>query len=45
MLTKEGDTIKLLAGPEENVRLGESILIDKIVVQVVETQFADVPCS
>ena len=35
--------IKILAEPEERIRLGESILIDNIVAQIVEVQFADVP--
>jgi len=43
VLTKEGDVIKILAEPEERIRLGESILIDNIVAQIVEVQFADVP--
>jgi hypothetical protein len=43
VLTKEGDVINLLAAPDEDVRLGESIAIDNIIVQIIDIQFADVP--
>jgi hypothetical protein len=41
VLTKSGDELALVFSPDETVRLGYTILIDDIVAQVVDIQFAD----
>jgi hypothetical protein len=43
VLTKYGDELALVFSPDEAVRLGDTLLIDDIVAQVVDIQFADLP--
>ncbi|MGZ4944259.1 MAG: hypothetical protein ACXV6K_08285, partial [Halobacteriota archaeon] len=43
VLTKYGDELALVFSPDETVRLGDTILIDDILAQVVDIQFADLP--
>jgi len=43
ILTKEGDELWIVYSPEEKLRLGDSLNIDDIVVQVVDIQYADLP--
>lgn len=43
LLTKEGDELAIIYSPEEKLRIGDSILIDDIVSQVIDVQFADLP--
>jgi hypothetical protein len=43
VLTKYGDELALVFSPDETVRLGDTLLIDDIVTQVVDIQFADLP--
>jgi hypothetical protein len=42
VLTKEGDDLALVFSPDESIRLGDTLLIDDIVAQVVDIQFANV---
>ena len=43
LLTKQGDDLWIVFSPEEKLRIGDSLKIDDIVVQVVDMQFADLP--
>ncbi len=43
VLTKYGDELALVFSPDETVKLGDTILIDDILAQVVDIQFADLP--
>ncbi|MGZ7131454.1 MAG: ATP-binding protein, partial [Halobacteriota archaeon] len=40
---KYGDELALVFSPDETVKLGDTILIDDILAQVVDIQFADLP--
>ena len=43
LLTKLGDELNIVYSPQEKVRLGDTLLIDDIVAQVIDIQFADLP--
>jgi len=43
VLTKYGDELALVFSPDETVRLGDTLLVDDIVAQVIDIQFADLP--
>jgi len=43
LLTKEGDELAIVFSPEEKIRIGDTLLVDGIVVQVMDMQFADLP--
>ncbi|MGZ4869442.1 MAG: hypothetical protein ACXV2F_03660, partial [Halobacteriota archaeon] len=43
VLTKHADELALVFSPEETVRLGDTLLIDDIMAQVIDIQFADLP--
>jgi len=41
--TKYGDELALVFSPDETVRLGDTLLVDEIIAQVIDIQFADLP--
>jgi hypothetical protein len=43
VLTKYGDELALVFSPDETVRLGDTLVIEDIVAQVIDIQFADLP--
>ena len=45
VLKKYGDELALVFSPDEAVRLGDALLVDDIVAQVVDIQFADLPSN
>jgi hypothetical protein len=45
VLTKYGDEMILIFSPDEAVRLGDTLLVDDIMAQVVDIQFGDLPSN
>jgi len=45
VLTKYGDELALVFSPDEAVRLGDTLLVDDIMAQIVDIQFADLPSN
>jgi len=43
LLTKEGDELAIVYSPEESLRIGDTLIIDGIIAQVIDIQFADLP--
>ena len=43
LLTKEGDELAIVYSPEESLRLGDTLIIDGVIAQVIDIQFADLP--
>ena len=42
-MTKYGDELALVFSPDETVRLGDTLVIEDIVAQVIDIRFADLP--
>jgi len=45
VLTKYGDELALVFSPDEAFRLGDTLLVDDIMAQVVDIQFAELPSN
>jgi hypothetical protein len=43
LLSKQADNLWIVFSPNERIKLGDTLKIDDVVVQVVEVQFADIP--